>query len=930
MRRCLTLPLRPLLSLLYVSLWTSAQAAEVLYPEEFSDFFTDVEHNIHVVLAGDRSGQDVSASVNYERFLVEVNSASERKLRLFLESKGLKKEAIHQIITQANDGIISDSECEDRLSQCVLSAYPDRPRYVFDFDNSRLKIFISPTALAQQSEQVEYEDPFNEGNGIINWSNLYGYTSFSDNPYFTWSNLTTVGLPLGYLTFDTQYRTEEKQFDVYTATYDVEYENHRLQVGRSNYNFSFNTTDTLNNGAKYSGDSIAIGTSHNLLKGRKEELQRIYFYAPQNGQLEIYRDERMIYNKVVSEGKQYISYADLPKGVYEATILLKVSGQALLEERRQIVNNNQFSLLVGETDYVVAFGRLDDYLESRSDRSQNDEYQSGYAKALASHRFNDYWMISGGLVSDNNDRMYQAGSSLFLGDKLSFDYVASFFSSDDFYQSANLSYAPFFADFRKLDYDLNNPEARLSSQLYGNSSYQDLGVGVSGSLLDNFIYLRYSRYKSDDADAYDRRYGYDRWLVNGGITRRLSKGSLSLNVDYYESHSSRSELNTNLTWTHDFDANYSSQVTVYANKDGFDYNTNYLRVNQQGENWSSNSALGVTITDDNQISADLSVTATGDTDKVNGNMYAYTNDQGTKSFSGGLSGTQIISSKGIDFTKSQARTFIRIEKELDLDNDSDAENVQYIISKDGQYSNKNSLDQAVTLLPLEDYRYTILSVEDMVDNVDIENGRHQNYSHPGSVYQVDTKLVSLLNKVILLEDFYGNPIKNVQCIGDGCVSVETLSDDGVFRVNYRKSKSYRLVSRKGLCIFDEQSNDAYSYGYCLPGLETDKDKANWRQSSQLLQENESHELLVYLGKFNQGKEANDITQRLTSLDITFKNIQVANDIYIYIIQDRDFNQAQRSLLQELDAYVLLRNSEIDLLTLQQNAQLHGGLTNYEL
>lgn len=896
--------------------------AAVQYPSEFSEFFSETELKIHVIVAGERLGQDIVATVNYESFSLQKESAGDLALREFLQQKGLKSSAIDKILSDAYAGILSDPECQKRLSHCILSTENGDPRYIFDFDGASLKIFVPATALNDAVDNREYEEAMNEANSLINWANLYAYTDLSGEQFLTLSNLTTLGLPLGYLTLDTQYKTEESELKVYTATYDAEYNNYRVQAGLNEYNFSFNSTDVLNNGAQFAGYGLFLGSSKNLVKGKREALQRIYFFAPQNGQLEIYRDDRLIFNKVVNEGKQFVSYAELPGGVYEITILLKVAGQVVSTETRQVVNNNSFSLLTGEFDYVVGVGRIDD---DTSDIDNELKYKGNYAKAATSYRFNDHFIFSTGVTLDEDDQLYQVGGNFFFGDKLVIDYVASFFSDNETYQAANLSYAPFFVDFRDFNYDLSNPSVRLSSQLYGTNSYQDIGIGISGSLFDSSGYLRYSLYSFDMGWQSDERFSNERWMLTGGLSRQLSNGNISVNFDYFEDDDNQSELRTNISWTHNFEDNKSAQVSVNLDKDGFSYNTNTLRAEIDGERWYVNGATGITIDKDNEITGDVSATAVGDTDYVRANAYAYTSDQGVSTLSGSLSGTQIVTTNSVDLTKDKARSFVKINQNMDLDEDSNAEDVKYTITKDGQYSHRADLGQKTKIVKLDEYKHMELILDDSSNSVDIEQKRHQKFIHPGTFYQIEAKGASLQSQIIILEDFYGNPVQQVQCVGDGCVNIETLSDDGVIRVNYRKSLPYRLVSRKGLCIFDEQNLDNYSYGYCLPGLETSKEQANWRLSSNLLKNNDYSELLIYLGKFQKGQEASNITDRLTSLDIAFKNIDVANDVYIYIIQDKEFSQAQRTLLQDLDAYVLLRSSEIDLLTIKESLRFKNGV-----
>lgn len=906
------------------SVFALSAIANVYHPSEFSDFFSEVESKIHIVVAGDNNGDEITAVVNYDTFKIVGNSSSEVELRHFLKTKSIKNNIIDGIINDAIKGISTDSECITALNTCVLGESENKTsRYVFDFDNSVLKIFIPATAVENNAE-FEYVSPFSQESSLINWSNLYAYTNFDGEEQINFSNLTTIGLPLGFLTFDTQYQSQDSEFDIYAATYDVEFKGNRILIGRNYYNPSFNSTDFFNNGATLAGDSFLIGSSSNLLKGKKDLAQKIYFYAPQNGQLEVRRGNQLILNKVIGEGKQFISYDDLPKGAYEVTITLKAAGdQVIFTEKRQIVNNNKFSLLTGDFDYVFGFGKLDNYLDDYA-----TDYDSAYGKFLINYRLAEHITLGAGVTSDKNDQMYQLGGSLFWGDNLSIDYSASLFSESELYQTARLSFSPFFIDFSKFDYNLDDISDRLSSQLYSQENYQNIGVGLSGNLFKTLIYLRYGLYSTDyrtDPLASSTR-SLDQKVISGGLSRKLWDGYLSLNIDYFDNDfgdvsdylAEPSQLQVNLTWTYEFGDGISSQVSANGDRNGFVSNTNYLRAEKVEKNWYSNLSAGATVDKDFLTLGDFSATFVGETDYINVNGYGYLNDEGVSTFSGGLSGTQIVSSTGVDFTKEKSRSFLLIDKEVKQMDEQQIGTINYSLAETGRRPYRTEFKNDRELVKLEDYRDIELTIDESGHNVDIDGKKYKTFSHPGTVNKFSTKIATLLSQILVLDDINGKPITHAQCIGDGCVNIEPLSEDGVYRVNYRHDKPYRIISRKGLCIYESSSEEAYAKGYCLPGLEKEKTDTTWQETSQLFDDNESNKLLVYLGKFKENIELDKIIDDLNRLSISFKKLTVNSEVYIYILHEREFNQAQRKLLQELDAYVLLRSSEIDLLTINSS------------
>lgn len=895
--------------LLYLLCFFSYYSA-ALAPEGFQDFFINTPQVIHVTIAGDSGGEEVVAVVNYDTFSIDSGSESYFIFRDFLRAKGLKEEAVRKILLDASLGITSDSQCEGRLSRCILDTNGGENRYIFDFDNSQLKLFIAPNALSNNIDDAVYESPFNRYNSIINWSNLYVYTDFENREQISFNNETTIGLPIGHVYLDTNYTSYQEKFELYSALYDVEYEDFRMQIGRNRYNASFNSTDYLNNSADYAGDSINIGSSANLLKGRYNSQQRIYFYAPQNGQLEVYRDGRLIVNKVVNEGKQYISYADLPKGAYAVTVILKVSGETVISEERQVVNNKQFSLKRGELDYVLSFGRLNELnsVEGNSDIERN------YLRGAVNYRLSELIMLGAGVTSNNEEQFYQVGSSIALNNESSLEYSGGAFSSRDYFFTSRIAYDPLFLDYSHFKLKDDNDNHRLSTQLYGDNGYTNFGVGISGNVIGGSGYLRHNWYESESHVNNSLSRTSISQITTGGWSYRLPSGQLNLSVEFIESGNNQSDLRTSLSYVLNLGDGVSTQFNIYGDKRGFDNATNYLRFNKGYEDWYSNTSLGAKATRNNQISSDLSSSLSGHTQQVGVSAYGFVNDQGMKNISTSISGTQLLSSDGIDFTYEKGQAFAKIERNYQGES---AQKVHLTVSKDSQYRKRVELTENTTIMSLDDFSSFQLNVEEGSSNVAIEGKRLREFTLPGSLYSLDTNIIELLSRLVILDDIDDNPIRSLQCVGEGCVSIEPLTDDGVYRINYRRDSEFRLVSRKGLCVFEPNGTDDFSYGYCLPGLENSHDN-KWKETSLLLNEIENQDVLVYLGRFSLGVESEIVSKQLVDIGIRYKSIQVAGDVYIYLTEGQKFTQTQKQLLGQLDGYVLHRGAEFDFFTFTSN------------
>ncbi len=887
------------------------------YPDDFSNYFIESPQRIDVVIAGERSGLDVLALVDYDSFRLVEGTNEYLSLAAFLSRSHINRSTVEAIMSDAVVGIGTDPDCSVRYSRCLLTVSgDDQPRYVFNFDESVLKIFVPASSVSGGNDHIEYEAPWSHSSGLINWSNLYGYTEFEGRERFNWSNQTTLGLPLGYLYMDTTLKNDD--FTTYAALYDAEWEGVRLQAGRNRYNPSFNTTDYLNTGMTISGYNVFVGSSRNLVRGNVKALQRIHFYAPQQGRVEVYREGRLVLTKVVAEGQQYLSYDELPVGAYQATLLLKVSGEVVLTETRQVVNDQLFSLRPRETDWVGGIGHfntLDDDYYGLPEGARN------YARVMTNTRITEAWML-GGAATGTSDNLYgQVGSQLQLGD-LSASYSLGFFSEGESYQTARLSVSRVYAYWRSFDYDTAQPERlSLPHYLYGLQAYKEVGVGGYSGIGSGQGYLRYSYYDMTSplrdglADRMTNRY-----TVSTGYDVPFFGGSLNLYADYHFNNAQDDDYRVMLSWSRDIGRGLSIQTSTYVNQKGFDSNVNYLRAQQDIDEWHLSGAAGARLNRDNTTEASLSASVMGRDSRANYSAYGFVNDAGIRDTSLNISGTQVISSHGLALTPERGRAFVRIKRHYNEVFDTEKPHLQLVVSRDEHYGYRREFEDDDILLKVNEFEYLRVDVDELGSFVDVDNRYFQSFIHPGDVYDFQTTLSPLAYMIVVLDDVYDHPITSLQCLGDDCVAIEALTEDGVFGVKYRQGGQFQLISSKGLCLLDTDDEHRYLKGYCLPGIE-EVGEFHWNVAPERIEKSpallDGHSaLMFFLGRFGVGQETEAITLQLKSESIPYKVINVANEVFIYILDQQEFTQAQRSLLEKLDTYVLLKDAKIDLLTNQ--------------
>jgi hypothetical protein len=894
---------RNTLAFIFAGLYYPTMGWTMNYPLEFADFFEERLERVEVVIAGETRSQTINGLVSYETFRLANTENNIDVFTDYLKSQRLTVSAITQIVAQLTTGVRANPGCESVLSVCVPKNTPGA-EFVFDFDAQQLKVFLESDMLTRQSGDTEYYSSSRSSNALVNWSDLYFYADGDGNDSLNWTNNTTLGLPLGFLSVETQYRHNDRELELYQAVYDVEIDNHRAVVGyQSRQTVTFNSTDFLNYGANYAGVGVSLGSSQNLLKGQKQAQKRLYFFASQSAQLEVYQGKRLLLNRVVSQGQQSIGYDELPSGIYNITILLKQGEQEVLREQRQVVNTAQFSLPVNQWDHRIDAGVLDDLATSDSFSKPISSDEHAYGRVALAYRPSETWLLAAGVTSNVDDIFLQTGGYWVYGDHLSAQYNLGVFASGSQSHYGQVSFGPVSTSYRYVSSD--ESASALTRLLYGDEESTDWNVGVSGDVFGGTGYLNYFNYQTKDSQSDNMSLSW---------SREAFGGRFSVNTTYSMYDSGQEDnWNTTLAWTISLDDNLLARTGFYINKEGLAYNQNSATYQRNGDYGYASSTVG--IKRGRESNAEWSGNITGYRDVVGYSAYSYLNTEGQRSLSGNISGTQILSSQGNVLTHEKGRAFVEIAPELVEPTETASVKIAYNVLRDGEYfyRDKASLDES-TLIKLSSYTEMAFELDADVDNIDIEEASYQQFVMPGYYYQFNSKVTPLMSQVFLLNDMFGVPISSVRCLGEGCKSVETLSDDGVVRVNYRKNAPFKLISAKRLCVYNpELMGESHIQAYCLPGLDEVDSNIVWEDKADLIAQSEAERALLYIGKYESTIEAEHILLRLQEVGLAPKSIEVGDNLYVYVRYLKQYSTAQRDLLESLDAYVVLDSININQL-----------------
>lgn len=901
----------------------SAQVQPADYPVEFSDFFEMQQEDVIVRLAGDTVGLKVEAQASYDQFILPASQVA--SLDRYLVDKGLSDSAAETIAHVLTQGVPANPGCTVSLADCKPGVTGKEIQYVFDYDNNALTIFVGSASLTHAANgEVAYHSAARASNAFVNQARLYSYADQHANGGVTASNLTTIGLPYGHLLFNTQAQSESGDFDVFKGVYDLEIEGFRAVAGYSERDqIFFNSTDFLNDDAEYTSYSLQVGSSRNLVRGGKDNLQSIYLFAPQPGQLEIYQGERLLLTRVVSEGRQDIAYSDLPPGVYNVRVLLRAGGQVVLDEQRQIVNSQQFSLPVGDWDYVLTAGRFEDIPEQEdlSWLRSPEHFSQHYAQSRLSWRVADNVLLAGGITSNQDDNYGQIGVNYAWSDWLQASYMLGLFSSEDSYQLATLTMGPVFLSMNRFETDETNRDYRLASQLYDEFSYRQFSATYSAALWGGSSYVTYSYYDSESPYTQTEVRTSDTDDISAGWMTSLFGGQWSFDATY-SNNESYDDLRVGIMATYTLDDNTTSNVSITTNKSGRSRAEGTLTKNMTHGDWttSATTSLALQSDTDEQMEATFSGTVNGRTPWFNAGAYGYVGNNDRHMASMTLTGSQFISAEGVGFTHQAGSSFIHVTPEVTAVNpkgehdatqttDVSLDDVDYNVRQGGRTTYHGNLEGGDTVIPLMPYTETEFVIDADSRNLHIDNNVRREFAYPGTVYTVDARVTPMVSQLFVLNDIHGKPVRKIRCVGDACSGVEPLSEDGVFRVNYQVGGDYRLVSSNLLCITESDKTQAGAIeASCLPGLMSEEGRVAFASG-----ESQGISDLLYIGKYESTQEASAIIAKLGGVGLAAQAVEVGGNLYLYVKNSKVFSLAQRTTLEGLEAYIVLNDASVDKL-----------------
>lgn len=887
-------------------------------PSGFEDLYQVTKKNVNI--------KDINGHYHQVQLLagydsLQLNSDSQEKLlRSILISNNINTSAVNDMISSLKSGVKNTLNCEGEISECVVT--PDTYQFYYDYYSNKAYIYVNPELLIKNSsfldDEIQYADPEKEDWAFIN--HFSAYSGFSNKGSETYSiyDRSVLGLTYGNISSDIYYQSSDSEFEINELLYNVEFNNYRMMAGLSRDKVQLNSTDFLNYGTLNKELAITIGTSKNLVIGNKNSSQKLFYFAPNDGVLTIYRGERIIMQRNVQAGQGYITNDELPSGRYSAVFEITSGGQMVSREIKNIYNSGSDTLAIGSFDSAISIGALENTFDRFSSNPVTDEDDYDlqgdlFFRTLLSYRVSEPLVLGLGTVSTGRDSALMFGLQAYLPFDSELTTTGQLFSQNGSYFDSTLSIQGWGVSYEQFN---ATDETVLGKYYYGDRSFEQASVSKGFRITQSMQgYLSYSLY---DADSTYQFESYRSSILTMGMTMMpIGSTTLQLNVDYDFERDNRSDrFSTQLVWTIPFGQNLSAESRLSSRGQDINSWRNSVRADnlfKRIDGATGSAVVGHNYypdAQDDQI-IDGSINGSLNRSSYRANAYAYANDKGDYSGSINLSSTQIVSRKGVALTRDESNSYLVINSQDRLKNDDRQSGVKglLVLESDARPTTKRMVTDNKEVIPLKDYdEYRAFLDTESVDLNNSGDSYAVAYTTPGTVKYLNTDVSRVISFISSFKDLFDNVISNVECDGTGCVSSDEVVN-GVYKVSVKEGQAFKLVTDLLVCYIPPVgSAKMFNFGsnYCIPKVEP---------TEQFITRNGDDSIrLTFVGGFDLDEYKNIVKPRVMSItqqseDNALIERVIGNYIYVYVSTDGSSLTAQQSNV----IYDVQRYAKLDVL-----------------
>ncbi|NIY82533.1 CS1-pili formation C-terminal domain-containing protein [Vibrio hepatarius] len=885
----------------------SAFSMGVNVPEGFEGFFAYQKQNLKLKqLNGDY--RDVVLLAAYDSVKLSDDSSENAKLNAMLLDNNLKPQYVAKILADLKGGVaVRNNECkEQELSNCVLLPTGEDYALVLDYDNKRLLLFVSPSFVNKVESKVEgkYQQTKKDNPATINHFSI-DLDKYDDSDFnYSINDELMVGLNYGYIQSEVQYQSYSDEFDVYKLAYHLDFDQYSLRVGQFIGHESMNSTDFLREGSTLNGvteRTIDFGSSDNLLLGKKNENKQLYFFSPSVGRL-IVKDAdngRILLNRNTPPGQQFVSYSELPYGIYDVILEIRNNDNVLVQEAHTIYNKRSDNLALNDYDFLLSVGQL----ESKNIVDKVQEEELMFARGLTSLKVHNSTLLGLGVTGSDLGAIATAGLEFDLPWDLSLQSTYNYANSGETYFNTTLNLGFLTTSFQEYK---GGSDSNLASKLYGYGNFKRAYVGSSFKLfnlgqarLSGAYNFNQSDVTSIDYENYNFAFGLGR-QINNYVRMDVNLGytTNSLEEDF-----ELDKLDGTLTVTINLNPkdSISYRSTVYGYNRQVSSIRNTLSASSiiDGENYQDYGEVSHVYNNVSESSTRVDASYSGNyrNDYLRANGLVTADTQGKRGASLGFDSSQIFANgKGyVTADKSSSYGIVDLQRnggQQRADDDKKLKAYLTVKDHDGQLK-KVSLYNYQTVIPMDDYRQ--YAIELNTDVGDLQNsGRDytSGYSYPSGVIELTTS-VGITKKVISgFKDIFDTPIANLTCDGAGCLDIYELYD-GVFDITVFDELPFTLKADGLVCeleIYQDKTN--YGTNYCFPELRLG-------ESILISGHPENDKMVKYLGEYYKDSNIFDFISNIESKDMKVYMLDKRERIAVYVSYEDELLLSNKQL-EEMD------------------------------
>ncbi|MCG3845835.1 TcfC E-set like domain-containing protein [Photobacterium damselae] len=479
----------------YSNLKTVNLLPSVKSNNDYNKLLNFSKKEIAVIIVGlekDVEPLNISGQVSYYSIVITNTD----KILNYLEKTGVKKEDALKIAKKLAAGISTSNKCVGERSSCIISN--QNLEFVNDYYDNKLRIFIPSSYFKTALQKDRYLSDELTSNQWV--SKFYGnYEHNSDSSYFVTSD-NYIGFGSGYFNVDGLINQQDN--DLKSAQYVLNY---------NKYSFLFGKNDNINSLSDIAQNSILSDqdftgitfakTDNLLIKDNKNRY--IQFFIPAEGTLEVKKDNKVIFQKYVSAGKNRLFYSELPSGSYNVQLIVTKNKKVTYESNEFIYNLNY-----GDRSFspYARVGKV------TINEHKYNNIEAGFSYPI----FDNFKFLLNGYLIDN-DFYYTSGVS-YLGN--GFNSSVNYSSGSDEQQlKLNLNYGFIYFQLLKNHSGNDKRDNKLTS-------FNNLQINLSANYQLNPVTNIYSGvfYNEDENDN-------ENYNLNFGLTHRLDN-DISINSSY--------------------------------------------------------------------------------------------------------------------------------------------------------------------------------------------------------------------------------------------------------------------------------------------------------------------------------------------------------------------------------------------------------------